>query len=215
MRYTTLRVSEAGVVLYAGHVERLRPEGPGALAAFDRFAREARPGVYAVTAEGAALRVERRAGSALTDGMPVRFAVSPVAGKRGVFPKPAPPSPYDAVRAPGVATLLTSPDGAEIYESCIAAAVGWDGARFVCVPEDRPRVDAIAEAAVRAAAPCARAPIFVRGDLPLVLLNAVAGPWAVAAGRPPFPPAALALLREILESSARRGGAVATARRRG
>ena len=206
MRYTTLRVSEAGVVLHDFHVERLAPEGPQALAAFARFAREAAPGAYSLRVAGGKLRAERRAGTALAPGMPVRFAVSPFAGGRGRFPKPEPPSPYDAVRLPGVATLLTSADGAEIYESCAAAVLGWDGGRFVCAPDDRPRVASVAEAAVRAALPTVRAPLLVAGALPLVLVNALAGACPVDAGRAEFPRDALDRLERLVEASARRPG---------
>ena len=204
MRYTTLRVTRAGVLFYDRHAERLAPEGPEGLDAFARFAREAAPGVYAVRVSGAALEAEPRAGSALVEGQPVRLVASPFAGGRGAFPKPAPPNPSDAIRRLGVATLLTSPDGAEIYESCVAAVLGWDGARFVCVPGDRPRVISVAEAAVRAALPWTSAPLRADDTLPLVLVNAVAGPCAVATGRPPLPPDAVAALRGLMESSARR-----------
>jgi hypothetical protein len=199
-------VTDAGVVLYDFHVERLRPEGAAALAAFARFARDAMPGVYAVTVAGAELRAEPREGSGLADGMPVRLVVSPFAARRGAFAKPGPPSPYDAVRQRGVATLLTSADGSEIYESCVAAVLGWDGTSFVCVPEDRPRVASVAEAAMRAAAPWVRGPLRTGDDLPLILLNAVAGPCEVAAGRPPLPRSAVALLRGLIDSSTRRPG---------
>ena len=204
MRYTTLRVTASGVVLYEQHLERLAPEGPAALEAFARFAREARPGIYAVTVRGGTLAVEPRGGSALVAGMPARLVVSPFAAQRGAFPKPAPPSPYDAVRQPGVATLLTSADGSEIYESCVAAVLGWDGARFICVPEDRPRVASVAEAAVRAVLPHTRAPLRTADSTPLVLLNAVAGPCVVDTGRPPPPPEVLEMLARVLERSTRR-----------
>ncbi len=204
MTYTTLRVTGAGVVLHDFHVDRLAPEGAAGRAAFARFAREARPGIYAVTVTGGELRAERRAGSRLADGLPVRFAVSPFAAGRGGFPKPAPPSPYDGMRRPGVATLLTSSDGDEIYESCVAAVLGWDGARFVCAPDDRPRVASVAEAAVRSALPSVPAPLRAGDRLPLVLLNAVAGPCTVRTGRPPAPGVALALLAGLLERSTRR-----------
>ena len=204
MRYTTLRVTEAGVVLYDHHVERLAPEGPAGLAAFAHFAGEALPGVYGVAVAGGELRAERRAGSRLVEGMPVRMAVSPFAAQRGAFPKRGSPSPYDGVRCPGVATLLTSADGGEIYESCVAAVLGWDGTRFVCVPEDRPRVASVAEAAVRATLPFVRSPLRTGDRLPLVLLNAVAGPCIVGTGRPPMPAEAVILLRRLLERSTRR-----------
>ncbi len=204
MRYTTLRVTRVGIVLHDFHARRLAPEGPGALTAFARFAREAAPGVYALRVSGAALTAEPRAGSALAEGMPVRLAVSPCATGRGPFPKPAPPGPYDAVRQAGVATLLTSADGAEIYESCVAAVLGWDGARFVCVPDGRPRVASVAEAAVRAGLPWVAAPLRVEDAMPLVLLNAVAGPCTVATGRPSLPAAALDALRQVMKRSTRR-----------
>ncbi len=204
MRCTTLRVTASGVVLLDFHVERLAPEGPAALAAFARFAREAAPGVYAVRVSGAELTAQPREGSALADGQPVRFVASPFAGARGAFPKPATPSPYDAVRRPGMATLLTSADGTEIYESCVAAVLGWDGARLVCVPDDRPRVASVSEAAVRAVLPWASAPLRTDDAMPLVLLNAAAGPCVVAAGRPPLPAAVRVSLQRLMDRFTRR-----------
>jgi hypothetical protein len=202
--YTTLRVDAAGVVLYEGHAARLAPAGSGARAAFRRFAATAAPGVYAVRAAADGLLVETLAGSRLADGQPVRFRVSPFAGRPGAFAKPGPPSPYDAVRLPGVATLLTSADGGEIYEGCVAAVLGWDGARLVRVPEDRPRVASLAESAVCSALPWTRAPLPVADALPLVLLNAVAGPCTVETGRPAVPAEVVARMLRVLEASARR-----------
>ena len=204
MRYTTLRVTEAGVVLYDLHVERLAPEGAAGLAAFARFAREATPGIYGVALAGDELRAGRRSGSQLVEGMPVRLAVSPFASQRGAFRKPGPPSAYDGVRLPGVATLLTSSDGSEIFESCVAAVLGWDGTHFVGVPEDRPRVASVAEAAVRATLPFVRAPLRTGDRLPLILLNAVAGPCIVSTGRPPVPADAVMLLSQVLQRFTRR-----------
>jgi hypothetical protein len=146
----------------------------------------------------------QRAGSTLVDGMPVRLAVSPFAARRGAFPKPGSPSAYDTVRLPGVATLLTSADGSEIHESCVAAVLGWDGTRFVCVPEDRPRVASVAEAAMRATLPFVRAPLRTDDHLPLILLNAVAGPCTVDAGRAPAPADAVMLLGQVLQRLTRR-----------
>jgi hypothetical protein len=197
-------VIEAGVVLHDFHVERIAPEGPAGLAAFARFACDAVPGFYSVTVSGDELRVERRAGTNLVEGMPVRLAVSPFTAQRGAFPKPGSPSAYDGVRLPGVATLLTSADGDEIYESCVAAVLGWDGTRFVGVPEDRPRVASVAEAAVRATLPFVRAPLRTDDRLPLVLLNAVAGPCTINTGRPPVPTDVRALLSRLLERFTRR-----------
>ncbi|MCU0484213.1 MAG: hypothetical protein MUC54_08115 [Chloroflexi bacterium] len=204
MNYTTLRVDAAGVVLYEGHAARLAPAGPRARADFRRFAATAAPGVYAVRAAADGLRVEALAGSRLAGGQPVRFRVSPFAGRRGAFAKPGPPSAYDAVRLPGVATLLTSADGGEIYESCVAAVLGWDGARLVRVPEDRPRVASLAEAAVCSALPWTRAPLRVADALPLVLVNAAAGPCTVQTGRPAVPAELLARMDRAIEGLTRR-----------
>jgi hypothetical protein len=204
LRHTTLRVTDAGVVLHDFHMERLAPEGPAGLVAFARFARGAMPGVYSVVVAGSELQAERRAGSRLVEGMTVRLAVSPFAARRGAFPKPGSPSAYDTVRLHGVATLLTSSDGSEIYESCVAAVLGWDGTRFVCVPEDRPRVASVAEAAVRATLPFVRAPLRSDDRLPLILLNAVAGPCTIDLGRSPVPADARTLLTRTLQHFTRR-----------
>jgi hypothetical protein len=204
LRYTTLRATEAGVLLYDFHVERLALEGAAGLVAFARFAREAMPGVYGVAVAGGELRAERRAGSQLVEGMPVRLAISPFVAQQGAFPKPGSPSAYDDVRIPGVATLLTSADGSEILESCVAAVLGWDGTHFVGVPEDRPRVASVAEAAVRATLPFVRASLRTDDRLPLILLNAVAGPCTVDTGRPPVSGDAVTLLTQVLRRSTRR-----------
>ncbi len=199
MAYTLLRVTGAGVALLAGHRRRLAAEPGADLAAFDDFARTAAPGVYAVTLHRGGLHAEARPGSRLFDGVPVRFAPSPAAGSPGPFAKPAPPCLYDAVRVPGVATILTTADGYEILEACVAAVLGFDGRAFVAVPGDRPRVLSVAEDAVRATLPVREAPLLVADALPLVLVNAVKGPCRAAfPGRPPFPDAAFAALAAAL-----------------
>jgi len=200
-RYTLLLTTEDGVVLYDYHRRRINPDGDAAAdGAFARFAGTARPGVHAVWfGEGGALRVESRGGSRLREGMPARFLVSPLAGGRGTVPKPAPPSPYDAVRAEGVATLLTSADGAEIYEACVAAVLGWDGRRIVCVPGDRPRVWSTAEAAVREHLPVTEVPIAADSTMALLLVNAVRGSSAVdLPGRDAFPSRVRAEIDQLL-----------------
>ena len=207
MRYSLLRVTDDGVVLSALHERRLAPDGGEDRAAFARFAAEAEPGVWAVRVEGGALRCERRGLSRLWDGMPARHAVSPCAGMRGTFPKPAPPCVYDGVRAEGVATLLTWTDEAEILESCSAAVLGWDGERFLCVPEDRPRVWSTAEQAVRAHLSFREERLAVGGDTPLLLVNAVKGPCTIAApGRRPFPPQAIRDIEELFARLTERVG---------
>jgi hypothetical protein len=203
-RYTTLRVIEAGVVLYDGHALRLAPEGGAARGRVDRFAATASPGVYALLDDGATLEARPRGGSALADGMPSRVLPSPVADRAGPFAKPAPPSPYDAVRRPGVATLLASPDGGELWESCVAALLAHDGARLVVVPGDRPRVASVAEAAIRAALQCREAPIGAAGGLPLLLVNALATCRPTIDGRGPFPGELARTIAELIESTAAR-----------
>lgn len=182
--YTVLRIDDGGVRLLERHARRLGVRA-GALA---DWSRGVEPGVYRVTWDGDALASERRPASRLVEGMPTRVVVSPFAGTTGRFPKPAPPSPYDAVRVPGVATLLSSADGVELYESCAASLVSWDGARLVLAPVEAPGVASVAEAAVAEALPHVRARLLVQGDAPLMLINAVAGCVAVdVPGRRAFP----------------------------
>lgn len=175
-RYTLLRVTERGVVLLDYHLRRLGADQPGpsrkALLAF--FA-SVRPGVWAVWVKGGAVRAEARPGSRLAEGMPVRLLPSPLAPGSGLVAKPASPGSYDAVRAEGVATLLTSPDGCEIWEACSAAVLGWDGAHLVVPPLDRPRVWSTAEAAVREHLLAVEAALPAHSPMPLLLLNAVKG----------------------------------------
>jgi hypothetical protein len=205
VRYTSLLVTEAGVVLYEAHARRLAPDGGAARLRFDGFAATAAPGAYALLDDGARLDVRPRPGTALRDGMPTRVLPSPLAGSGGAIPKPPPPGPYAALRAPGIATLLASRDGAELWEACVAAVVSWDGARLVLVPEDRPRVASVAEAAVRAGFPHAVAPIAAGGGAPLLLVNALKGTCTVAApGRAPFPERVRAELDGLIAATARR-----------
>jgi hypothetical protein len=104
-----------------------------------------------------------------------------------------------------VSTFLTSADGEEIYESCSAAVIAWDGARFVLAPSDRPRVDSTAERALRGGAEWVTAPVLRHGSLPLALVNAVAGICLPSVeGRPPFPAAAQEIVAAIFTASIRR-----------
>lgn len=178
MSYTILRVAEGGVVFHEGHRRRI---GPG----LDTWALHAEPGIYRITAD---LQAVRLPSSRLRDGMPVRFVPSPLTG--GPISKPQPPCVYDAVREPGVATLLTSPDGAEIWEACSAAVVAWDGTDLVLPPRDRPRVLSVSEAAIRAHLAHVEAPIT--RDMALLLTNAV-GTFAHG----PFPAAVRARIEAL------------------
>jgi hypothetical protein len=183
--YTVLTItSEQGVPLLERHVKRL---GLRSREAVLKFTREAMPGVYRLTWTGAELLTQARGPSRLVENMPVRFVVSPYVTLRGRFAKPAPPNRYESVREAGIATLLTSEDGRELYESDSAALVAWNGA-LVLTPLEVPGVRSIAEEALVDALPHTRAPILRESDWPLLLINAVAGTCAIdVPGRAPFP----------------------------
>jgi hypothetical protein len=198
--FTTLRVAEAGVVLFAAHRARL---GAEAAPAFEAFAAGAAPGVYGVLAgPGGRLEVTPRAGSRLFDGIPVRRVPSPLAPGLGARPKAPPPGPYDAVRTPGLATLLTDPADAELWESCTASVLAWDGAGLVAVPADRTRVDSTAEGEVLRQLAVRRAPVPVAAGWPLLLLNAVV--LSCAPAGPAFPAEVRRAVDEVLLATARR-----------
>lgn len=166
--YTSLLVTTEGVVLLEQHRARLGPRWRSEL---DAFARTATPGAWVVRVDSGTFRVEPRPGSRLYDGIATRARVSPVADLRGELPKQASPSPWDDVREPGLATLLTDATGTEVYESCSAAVLGWDGARLVSPPVDRPRVASTAVQLLLAHHAHRCAPLAPDG--PLLLVNAV------------------------------------------
>jgi hypothetical protein len=174
-RYTALLVTDRGVVLYAQHLARLAPEGPAVLAAYQQFAQTAAPGAYALRADNDRLTVTPRPPSALFDGMPSRFLISPFSNQASSFPKPAPPSLYDAVRLRGVATLLTSPDGDELYEESFSSVIAWNGQRLITPPEDRPAVRSSALDALLEAGILGHQALAINSNQPLALVNAVAG----------------------------------------
>ena len=195
--YTAARVTpDQRLPLGAQHVHRL---GDAARPALRAFAAAAEPGVYRLWWNGAELEALKLPGSALREGMPTRFAVSPFAGQRGRFAKPAPPSAYDGVRLEGVATLLTDPRGETLYESCRAALLAWNGEALVLPPEDAPAVRSVAEAAVLASFTVRHAALLVSSGWPLLLLNAVEGTCGITVeGRAPFPTGVRAQLDAVL-----------------
>jgi hypothetical protein len=204
-RYTALLVTDGGVVLYAQHLARLAPEGPAVIAAYQQFARTASPGVYALRAENDQLTVAPRPPSALFDGMPSRFLISPFSNRAHIFPKPTPPSLYDSVRLRGVATLLTSPDGDELYEESFSSIVVWDGARLITPPEDRPAVKSCALDALSEAGILGRKSLAANSNQPLALVNAVAGIVVPdLPGRGPFPSEIKARVAEIFGRASKR-----------
>lgn len=203
MSYTVLRVSERGVVMREAHRARLGG-GPLVAASFDAFCRHAPPGIYRVTTAEDGVEAVLRPASQLGDGQPVRWVVSPFVGQVGAFAKPPPPSPYEAVRQPGVTTLLTDAAGQEIYESANASVVAWDGHGLVLPPEDRPRVASLAEAFVASRFKPRRVPIPVNGPWALLLVNAVRVAVPAHHGRDAFPAELRAEVEAALEATASR-----------
>lgn len=170
--YTVLRVTEQFTIpLLHRHAQRLGDEALGALQHFISFVVE--PGVYRVTWVGRQLSTLKLPGSRLVEGMATRVMASPFNEKSGRFPKHGSPSPYDAVRAEGVSTVLTDAGGGEVFEACSAAVVAWNGSALVLPPEDRPAVASLAEAAIAKQEVVVRAPIRLADAWPLLLVNAV------------------------------------------
>ncbi len=201
--YTTLRVTEAGVVLCGFHWTRFERAGPLAAEAFARFAHSATPGNYTLRWEGLTLQTDRFDRSRLEDGMPVRTAPSPLAQGAGLIDKPPPEGVYAAVRSPGMATLLSSPEGAELYEESVSALFGWDGNALISPPKDRPRVLSTSELAVRGGLEVTEAPLRADSNQPLLLVNAVKGTCAPALpGREPFPARIRKEIDALLERTA-------------
>ena len=204
--YTTLLVTDAGVVLYEAHARRLAPDGGAARARGSTASRRRRR-----PARTRSSTTARGSTSGRAPAPRCATACRPASSRRrsrgaaGAIPKPPPPGPYAALRAPGVATLLASPDGAELWEACVAAVVSWDGARLVLVPEDRPRVASVAEAAVRAGFPHAVGADRGRRRRAAPARERAEGTCTVAApGRAPFPERVRAELDGLIAATARR-----------
>lgn len=195
--YTVLRVTESsGIPLFDQHVRRL---GEDSRSALRHFASQAMPGMYRLWWDGRQFDTLKLEGSALKEGMPTRFAVSPFAGQTGRLTKPAPPSVYDSVRIDGVATLLTDASGTELYESCRASLLGWDGSMLVLPPDDVPAVASVTEAEVLVQFSYRRRRLLVKSNWPLLLLNAVMGTCGITVeGRAPFPADVRAKLDAVL-----------------
>ncbi len=205
MSYTSMRVTARGVVLRELHAARLGGS-PALQRRFDELCASAEPGLYVVRAVGDELLVERRNQSRLADGQPVRCVPSPIAHETGPRQKPAPPSRYDEVRLAGVTTLLTDAHGKEVYESCVASVVTFDGRGLVLTPESSPRVASLAEAFIAQNFPVRRAPIPVQSDWALLLVNALKTAEPERGLRAAFPPELRAELERAFEESASRPG---------
>jgi hypothetical protein len=196
--YTVLAVGENFTIpLLHRHAERL---GEGSFAALKRFVSSvSHPGVYRATWDGEQLSTLLRPASRLHEGMPTRQAVSPMAQRLGRFPKPAPPSAYDAVRLEGYSTLLTNETRNMFFEACSATLVAWDGNSLVLPPEDAPAVASLAESAIAANESVRRFPLSTESSWPLLLVNAVVGTCSIdVPGRAAFPAGVRARLGELL-----------------
>jgi hypothetical protein len=196
--YTTLRVTDSGVVLFEAHRARLHNHRD-----FDRFAAQARPGNYMLQVTNNVLHVTPFGISRLFDGIPCRCVASPVAHLLGLQVKTASPSAWSSIRISNMATLLSSRDGTEIFESCSASLLCFDGDLLISVPETRPRIRSTAEHAIKNELPFAERPIFTSGMLPFVLVNAVAGVVTPEQSNPPLQ-SQVEILRQVLVRSTRR-----------
>jgi hypothetical protein len=193
MSYTTLQVTHAGVPLAAAHLRRLAKgavEQRRLAPLFDRFVRDAVPAVYSLRFNGQRIQASPPRQSALLYSLPTRRRVTPLPFDAGPVEKPAPPCAYDAVRSPGVLTLLTDPTDSELLEACVASLLAFDG-RVVCaVPLQRPRVISLAEHFFVNHFSVSRQVIAVDSHWPLLAVNAAVGAVPVVSeGRDPFPPA--------------------------
>ncbi len=221
-RYTLLRVTPRGIVLWRYHAQRLGlHKNDLSSRALLRWYEGVTPGIWSITITASGeLRAKARPSSRLHEGIPVRvrrspwltealerteepgalrerMELEPVGSQShgselathmtelaphalGGFPKTAPPDRYDTVRAPGVATLLSSADGSELFEACSAAVIAWEDGQILCVPRRCPRVDSTSERALREQLSVREASISSRAHS-LLLVNAVKGTCALAA----------------------------------
>ena len=205
MSFTTLRVIDKGVLLYKQHEERFRNDGEQALQAYRKFAASAAPGIYNLWYHNQALIIKKREKSRLFDNMPVRYCVSPIANLNRRIEKPAMPEVYGSVIKPGVATLLTSADGTEIFESCSAAVITWSGKNIIMAANNKPAVKSTMEELIKGHGYIIYEPILVNSDYPILLLNAIKCTCTVSIpGRYPFPQGQIEKIQHLYFSSVRR-----------
>ena len=182
MSYTALVVDGQGVRLLDLHVDRLAAGGVDRAWIRSSLA-GLLPGAWTVRVVDGELECRPREGPGyLDDALPFRTHVSPYLDHVGRFPKPAPPNRYSPLRERGVVTLLTSADGAEVFEASVAMVLAWDGSSLVLPPEDRPRVDSTMERAIACSLPFVRRPIQLDAGWSLLAGNATSG--VVGVGRP-------------------------------
>ena len=205
MSFTSLKINDEGVLLFALHEQRFRNAGEEAVSAYHQFAAIAEPGTYALKWDNNTMIVAPRGESLLFDGMPVRYRVSPLVDIKNRISKTAQPNIYTNLREPGITTLLTSADGTEIYESCMASVIAWNGKQIVMVPADRPGVRSTMEELLKQMPGVVEEPILVASDYPIALVNAVKCTCTLyIEGREPFPVEQLEKIREFYLATARR-----------
>jgi hypothetical protein len=205
MSFTTLRVNENGVLLYSQHEQRFRNAGEDAVRAYRQFAADATQGVYNLFWDGKILLVKERGESTLFDGMPVRFMVSPIANLKNRIDKPMPPSIYSNFVETNISTLLTSADGKEIFESCRASVIAWNGKNIIRVPDDRPAVRSTMERLLKEMPGVIEEPILKDSAYPIALVNAVKCTCTLTIeGRNEFPVEELERIREVYMATAKR-----------
>jgi hypothetical protein len=205
MSFTTLKVDDNGVLLYVLHEERFRMAGDAAVAAYRQFAAGAASGNYNLYWDNKNLLIKARGESRLVDGMPVRYRVSPIANLKNRIDKPAPPSIYSDLVESGLSTMLTSADGNEMFESCSAAVIAWNGKNIIRVPDDRPAVRSTMEGLLKIIPGVIEEPILKDSTYPIALVNALKCVCTLAVeGRDAFPVEQLDKIREFYLASSRR-----------
>ncbi len=205
MSFTTLKINDNGVLLYSQHEQRFRIAGNDALKAYRQFAAEAAQGVYNLVWDGKNVLVKVRDESTLFDGMPVRYMISPIAHLKNRIDKPMPPSIYSSFVELAISTLLTSSDGKEIYESCRASVIAWNGKNIIRVPDNRPAVKSTMEMFLKEMPNVIEEPILKDSDYPIALVNAVKCTCTISVeGRKEFPAKQLEKIKEAYLASAKR-----------
>ena len=188
MTFTTLKKGPQGVPFLAAHLERLlgdRARDSNIVHDFKAQLGLQPDGIISVQCDAHSYVFSHRSRSRYFDGIPLRYLPTPLSTS-GPVAKCASPSEYDAVRQAGIATILTDPSGQELFEACSSALLGWTGAGLVMTPDDRPRVQSIAEKYLKIAMNIHRVALRKDAGLALLLVNAV-GVFTPEHG-PVFPP---------------------------
>jgi hypothetical protein len=95
---------------------------------------------------------------------------------------------------------LTDASQTEVYESCVASTIGWNGSTLVLVPDDRPRVDSLADRFIRDHLPHTVEPLAADHSA-LVVVKAVTAAIPAGSG---FPLEQRLALMRALEATTKR-----------